>query len=184
MKNNSVLYLDDFLSNNKENSTTEDSGESNAAKDFYAVEEYILRKQAMDNTLCPQMMYKEEFFPSVSDKICEKMIDRKKPRKTRQKEGYKPKYIRGKGVLREGLCEICDLWFRLKTSSYWYHMNFKHGISSNGSTYPEPTIVYRAEKAFSVCQICSKEVSLGASKKTMTYNWYKHFQKDHTKLYE
>ncbi|KAM0678769.1 hypothetical protein BDAP_000552 [Binucleata daphniae] len=184
MKNNGVLYLDDFLSNNKENRSSDESNECDANKHLYEIEEYILRKQAIEGSVCPQMLYKEEHFPSTNDLMQKKPFDKKQSKKIKQREGYKPKYVRGKGVLREGLCEMCNLWFRLKTSSYWYHMNFKHGIASNGTTYPEPNIVYRGEKAFSVCKICKKEVNLGVSKKTMTYNWYKHFQKEHTRLYE
>ncbi|KAM0685820.1 hypothetical protein COBT_002964 [Conglomerata obtusa] len=184
MKNNGVLYLDEFLSNNKENSTNGDSSEQNSFKEIYEIEEYILRKQATDMTVSPAMLYQEEYFPVINDMFPKRQSEKKEKKKIKKNEVYKPKYIRGKGVLREGMCEVCNEWFRLKTSSYWYHMNFKHGIASNGSTYPDPKIIYKEGKAISICNICNKEVLLGANKKAMSYNWYKHFQKEHVKLYE
>lgn len=55
---------------------------------------------------------------------------------------------RGTGYRKEARCEICEMqgihsWFRLKQSSYWYHMNFIHGINSqNGRPFDLP-IGYR-----------------------------------------
>lgn len=51
---------------------------------------------------------------------------------------------RGIGYRKEARCEICEsqgqqAWLRLKQSSYWYHMNFIHGINSkNGRPFELP----------------------------------------------
>jgi hypothetical protein len=52
---------------------------------------------------------------------------------------YTPRWVRGKGHHREGFCEICGVWLKIKQSAYWYHMNFIHGISaSTGRPYEPP----------------------------------------------
>lgn len=184
MKRNGVLYLDDFLAKNKENDDTE-AHSQNSFKEIYEIEEYILRKQGETMSFAPEVFYKEEYFPSINSISREKTAVKKQSMRTRSRNGkYKPKNIRGTGVMREGLCEICNMWFRMKTSSYWYHMNFKHGIASNGDKYPEPLIKYRDGKAFSICNLCDCEVPLGLTSKSIKYNWYKHFQKDHASYYE
>ncbi|KAI8056856.1 hypothetical protein BDF22DRAFT_617019 [Syncephalis plumigaleata] len=47
---------------------------------------------------------------------------------------YTPRKVKGEGRAKLGECPVCyeegvSTWFRLKISSYWYHMNFYHGIS-------------------------------------------------------
>ncbi|EPX70724.1 uncharacterized protein SOCG_04233 [Schizosaccharomyces octosporus yFS286] len=56
---------------------------------------------------------------------------------------YLPRFTRGQGKKKEGLCPICCfqknfVWLRTKTSAYWYHMNFLHGIHSKGRPYHPP----------------------------------------------
>ncbi|EPR79725.1 hypothetical protein SLOPH_1690 [Spraguea lophii 42_110] len=98
-------------------------------------------------------------------------------------ELYRPQHIRGKGNNREGFCKECKEWFRLKTSSYWYHMNFKHGINSKGVRYPEPFIRERSNRIESYCSICNKWVYLtNRHSKAIKYSWYKHWQKYHNEL--
>ncbi|KAH9411823.1 hypothetical protein HK407_03g05740 [Ordospora pajunii] len=94
---------------------------------------------------------------------------------------YKPVRIRGIGMLREGYCEICKTWLRLKTSSYWYHMNYKHGINSRGVKYPEPQIRSVGCRTESFCTVCDKWIALGSSKhgKSAKFGWFKHCQKVH-----
>lgn len=185
MKENGVLYLDEFLATNiNDTLITADSIEKNSFKEIYEIEEYILRKQAETNSAPASHFYHEEFFPTLNENHPQSTKKKLSTRKLKRHQNYKPKNIRGEGVHREGLCEECNKWFRLKTSSYWYHMNFKHGIAANGMTYPEPVVYYNKGKAFSVCKSCNVEVSLGGNNKTLKYNWYKHFQKEHAKLYE
>ena len=68
-------------------------------------------------------------------------------RNCRYREGnfYTPRLIRGKGQYREGLCELCELpsWFNMKFSTYWYHMNFVHGINAKTGTYHRKPKNYR-----------------------------------------
>lgn len=93
---------------------------------------------------------------------------------------YSPRFIRGTGVEREGCCGLCDKWFRLKTSSYWYHMNYKHGISSNGCRYPEP--VFRdVNKTEGYCGECCEWICLGGKKRNPRFAWLRHWQKAHIK---
>ncbi|ADM11171.1 uncharacterized protein Eint_030260 [Encephalitozoon intestinalis ATCC 50506] len=94
---------------------------------------------------------------------------------------YKPKKVRGAGKLREGYCGMCNLWLKLKTSSYWYHMNYKHGISSKGSRYPEPQVRHVGNRTEGFCTICSKWIVLGhkASGRSTRFGWFKHCQKSH-----
>ena len=94
---------------------------------------------------------------------------------------YKPARVRGTGRLREGYCEPCRLWLRLKTSSYWYHMNYKHGINSRGVRYPEPQIRYAEHGADAFCSTCNQWVSLGhkTAGKSTRFGWFKHCQKKH-----
>jgi len=45
---------------------------------------------------------------------------------------YTPEWVRGTGDMYEGLCRNCTpgRWLNLKTSSYWSHMSYAHGISA------------------------------------------------------
>ena len=49
-----------------------------------------------------------------------------------EEDAYSPRAVRGKGAFKEGMCPICahEVWFKIKQSAYWYHMNFTHGISA------------------------------------------------------
>lgn len=94
---------------------------------------------------------------------------------------YRPEITRGKGVLREGYCKQCDKWLKLKTSNYWYHMNYMHGINTNGQKYPNPElrIIKNIKQGF--CKECSKWIDLGKNTNGMRYNWFKHWKKVHCK---
>ncbi len=92
---------------------------------------------------------------------------------------YKPPVIRGVGVTREGLCSYCKKWFRLKTSSYWYHMNYKHGISARGEICPEPKLRERSGKKEGFCKECNAWIELGSKNRSVKFGWFKHWQKTH-----
>lgn len=69
---------------------------------------------------------------------------------------YSPKVTRGIGYRKEARCEKCEtagtpsVWLRLKQSSYWYHMNFIHGINSQtGLPYQLPQ-TYRKASVHSI----------------------------------
>lgn len=97
-----------------------------------------------------------------------------------REDKYTPVLVRGMGPNREGRCGIFQKWFKLKTISYWYHMNYKHGISAKGVKYPEP--VYRdSKKEEGFCKICNQWIILGNSKKSGNFLWLRHLQKYHKK---
>lgn len=125
-----------------------------------------------------------------------------KNEKNEDNQIYRPKHIRGIGIYREGYCQICNKWFRLKTSSYWYHMNYKHGINSKGKKYPEPDLREFNNKIESFCTLCNNWIVLSGCKKNykngerknggnknggnvrkniknIKYSWFRHFQKVH-----
>ncbi|KAF9762635.1 Meiotic expression up-regulated protein 26 [Nosema granulosis] len=119
--------------------------------------------------------YIERNPPPSSDSIPKK-------HKKREKDIYKPQQTRGYGQEREGFCNECKKWFRLKTSSYWYHMNYKHGINSNGVRYPEPEVRVKSCKVEAYCQACNEWIVLGnkSNQKSIKFGWYKHWQKNHS----
>ncbi|EJW01314.1 hypothetical protein EDEG_00499 [Edhazardia aedis USNM 41457] len=178
-RNSGILILDEFLAENTDQ-ISQNSIDKYCFKEIYEIEEYILRKQQQTTYVYPETTFFEENIPK------EKKQFKKPPKCLLKKKGssYRPKHIRGEGPMREGLCEDCNEWFRLKTSSYWYHMNFKHGVASNGEKYPEPDVYFKSGRPVSICPLCDHEIYLGANIKILKYNWYKHFQKNHKKDYE
>ncbi|KAM0683586.1 hypothetical protein MDAP_001156 [Mitosporidium daphniae] len=100
----------------------------------------------LSNTSGPSSSEKSILFPSClnQEQILESTssIYKKTPRFSG--DLYKPSFVRGSGSEREGRCELCSppVWLNLKRSTYWYHMNFTHGISSKtGRPYPDPLYV-------------------------------------------
>lgn len=101
-----------------------------------------------------------------------------------KRDAYKPKNTRGSGEKKEGYCEECKRWFKLKNSSYWYHMNYKHGINSKGIKYPEPEIRIFRGRLEGFCEGCDCWISLGHkyNNKSSKFGWYRHCQKIHKTL--
>ncbi|KAI9591436.1 hypothetical protein BDF19DRAFT_271400 [Syncephalis fuscata] len=62
---------------------------------------------------------------------------------------YSPHKVKGLGRAKLGQCPLCygmgeSAWFHIKISSYWYHMNFFHGISSvTKQPYHDPILVQK-----------------------------------------
>lgn len=106
-------------------------------------------------------------------------LSRRRPEKGSEVYEYRPKHVRGSGVLREGYCSRCNKWYKLKTSSYWYHMNYKHGINSSGVKYPDPVVRVLGDRNEAFCSLCNKWVALGRGKSSYKFNWYRHWQKIH-----
>ncbi|POG72014.1 hypothetical protein GLOIN_2v1599300, partial [Rhizophagus irregularis DAOM 181602=DAOM 197198] len=55
---------------------------------------------------------------------------------------YTPRWVRGVGKSKEGLCPHCEpaRWLKTKISAYWYHLNYQHGVSSiTGRPFAQPT---------------------------------------------
>lgn len=116
---------------------------------------------------------------------------------------YSPTWIRGRGAEREGLCPRCDpsVWFKIKQSAYWYHLNFYHGISAaTGKPYTHP-ISYRfargdtgTSRVEGHCGKClqwiflSNEFEGEHTTESVEWSlcfttWYKHAQKCHQRTH-
>lgn len=118
-------------------------------------------------------------------------------------DAYSPRAVRGKGTSKEGMCPVCDheVWFKIKQSAYWYHMNFTHGISAvTCKPYSRP-IEYRRLKATypedngtsimeieGLCSACEQWVMIAVRAwsarvepfDTLNHSsWFKHAQKCH-----
>ncbi|TPX49407.1 hypothetical protein SeLEV6574_g01493 [Synchytrium endobioticum] len=55
---------------------------------------------------------------------------------------YTPTLVRFGGTQKQGLCDQCGVlgkWLQLKTSAFWYHKQFYHGISSITGQYFTPS---------------------------------------------
>ncbi|KAI5148777.1 hypothetical protein ENBRE01_0527 [Enteropsectra breve] len=102
---------------------------------------------------------------------------------------YVPSATRGKGPTKEAFCRLCRGWFRMKNSSYWYHMNYIHGINKNGKRIPEPVLrkkhsalkENKDKKYEGFCKECGKWLVLGNTEKGIKFGWYKHWQREHSK---
>jgi hypothetical protein len=165
-----VLYLDDFLTFEDNLIMSLDSDEAYPLSSIHELEEYRLSK----------FVKNEGKYGSPA--AVEGLEGSARPRRDNAPEDmYRPKKIRGVGSQREGYCEDCRLWFRLKTSSYWYHMNYKHGINSSGARYPEPETRCRDRRVESFCGACNDWVVVGTKKKkkSIRFGWYRHWQKRH-----
>lgn len=94
---------------------------------------------------------------------------------------YRPKKVRYEGKEREGQCPICSKYYKLKTSCYWYHMNYKNGINKNGIVIPS---VYKTRTSGSFleayCEKCAAWVQINTKNKNKEFGWRKHWQKYHT----
>ncbi|KAJ6589128.1 hypothetical protein B0H19DRAFT_922477 [Mycena capillaripes] len=67
---------------------------------------------------------------------------------------YSPRFVKGKGVHKMGLCPICieplhrggegkKVWLSMKFSAFNYHMQFQHGISASSGHPLSPPIDFR-----------------------------------------
>ena len=94
---------------------------------------------------------------------------------------YKPISYRFSGKLREGQCSVCNGWFKLKTSSYWYHMNYIHGINKNNVKIPVEFRTKTTNKfLMAYCEICNDWISINTKNNNKTFGWRKHWQKFHS----
>ncbi|KAI9482191.1 hypothetical protein BX667DRAFT_39822 [Coemansia mojavensis] len=105
---------------------------------------------------------------------------------------YTPRWIRGVGREKEGLCPVCFEkgmlnWRRMKCSAYWYHLNYFHGISSlTGRPFPQPKATRSVCGAMGrvrsqgLCGICGNWVFTDSSRRininVPEIYWWKHIQ--------
>lgn len=108
---------------------------------------------------------------------------------------YTPCWVRGRGVNREGYCELCSpgQWFRIKQSAYWYHLNFYHGVSAATGRPWDPPVAYRERglvgnrevELQGKCATCDCWITLGSYSKGALKSesdlvgpvWWRHVQK-------
>ncbi|KAJ3501277.1 hypothetical protein NLJ89_g9411 [Agrocybe chaxingu] len=114
---------------------------------------------------------------------------------------YTPRFVKGKGVEKVGLCPICveplsrggenkKLWFAMKFSAFNYHMQYAHGISaSTGQPFSPPTSFRtvrrpnpgkkeRHQIQQGKCHKCDKWIAVEGIKdmesKVKELHWWKH----------
>ncbi|KAF9005244.1 hypothetical protein BDQ17DRAFT_1240714 [Cyathus striatus] len=114
---------------------------------------------------------------------------------------YTPRFVRGKGVDKLGLCPICieplhrggdnkRVWLAMKFSAYNYHMQYAHGVSSStGRPFFPPLSVRVVDRSSpkknekktmqeGKCHQCRKWVSMQGVKdvdvKVKELFWWKH----------
>ena len=93
------------------------------------------------STISPQLPQKDEKISTSKSRKSSSSEEMQVRQKRFDGDLYTPGWIRGSGNNREGLCEQCNppVWLRTKQSSYWYHLNFFHGISAaTGRPYDAP----------------------------------------------
>ncbi|KAK9461284.1 uncharacterized protein V1516DRAFT_685735 [Lipomyces oligophaga] len=140
---------------------------------------------------CPQDFYapftKERLAPPASDFECVNPDD--VPRKQDARfEGdlYTPLWIRKKGDLKEGWCDMCaePRWLILKNSAYWYDKNFAHGICPmTGHRYERPTRCRRIkgnEDMFEgLCGVCNQWIQITTRRGGGGTSWFRHANRCH-----
>ncbi|KAI3634671.1 hypothetical protein MIR68_007052 [Amoeboaphelidium protococcarum] len=99
---------------------------------------------------------------------------------------YKPIWTRYSGRDKEGWCGLCQpgTWLKVKTSVYWYHMHYFHGVSSITGTFYEPPTAYRLDEKGSKegrCGNCNQWISIQGEKhiNVQEIHWYRHCQQCH-----
>lgn len=168
---NNTLFLDEFLDENDDNN-------KKFIEHFLSSDLHQSEYSSIGTALFSTISDKKTKTKKSSDGFVLPAFHISEPWKKAQ---YKPKLTRGTGSEREGYCERCDKWFKLKTSSYWYHMNYKHGISATGRICPDPVLRDRNYRVEGFCRECNSWIVLGSNTKNVRFGWFKHWQKIHCK---
>lgn len=113
---------------------------------------------------------------------------------------YTPRFVRGVGVKKEGLCPLCfeeeqTCFFKTKTSQYNYHMMYTHGILPSTLRPMDPPVAFqvvarpssnptdRQEMLQGKCHGCGKWIDVESRKCTPVnvpeIYWWKHAQACH-----
>ncbi|KAI7183931.1 hypothetical protein D0869_03173 [Hortaea werneckii] len=96
---------------------------------------------------------------------------------------YTAQWVRGERTTRAGWCGYCCIWYRLKDSAYWYHMNYTHGISSSGTQYQAPLSLRQSmtsSELEGLCPGCNQWILIGRGVRCRT-GYYRHAYKCHGK---
>jgi len=95
--------------------------------------------------------------------------------KVSDEDQYTPKLVRFTGEKKEGLCQHCHphRWYKLKTSHYWYHLQFVHGIDQRTKKpFPRPC---RVKGRQGQCPNCKLWLQVGENG-VPAFFWFKHLQ--------
>lgn len=165
-----------------ENHISLDSLDYNSMSDSDAMFKYILRKDEknIEKESASNFNYEDQKNFQENKKI--------KNRKSFPDYGeviidsYRPLQIRGQGSGREGMCPHCRCFFKLKTSNYWYHLNYTHGINPKGMPYPDAKCESDSNGYYAICPVCNTDIRLGKKpNSTFMAPYFKHFYKNHKK---
>lgn len=95
---------------------------------------------------------------------------------------YTPRWVRGDGPAREGFCSLCEegSWLQLKTSQYWYHVRFTHGVNSNTGKIYDPPLRLRIcddplSSTYGFCGECHQWIAICTPRRKRCFTpWFKH----------
>lgn len=100
---------------------------------------------------------------------------------------YTPMWVRKKGDVKEGWCDLCPepRWLILKNSAYWYDKNFAHGICPlTGKRYARPERCQRIkgneEMSEGLCSVCQQWIQITTRRGGGGTSWFRHANRCHT----
>lgn len=120
-----------------------------------------------------------------ADPVPESMPNMRKKRVRFLGDMYAPIWISGSGSERAGWCRVCPSWHDLRSSGYWYHLHFTHGVScATGKRFTPPIDIRRSPTETGELEVnCSKcrswlVVGKGANRCRTAY--FRHAYRCHT----
>lgn len=159
-----------------------ESLELNSLSDANEIMEYIVKRMPRKKSNFKQKAkeYPQKQFQVEKNTFKPIRQDIPKIYEVKNRNLYSPLEIRGEGINREGKCPYCLCFLKMKTSNFWYHMNFTHGINSKGIKYPSPILLDCELGKYLRCPQCSLKIKFNKGKQSLTYStYYKHYHSEH-----